>query len=377
MRSTAAIPPNPVTDVMFSLAQCCHKLSLLFFAVLTCCAASGLCAETAESDPPVAIAATAEETEQREIEQWTVQLDDDRFDIRQRAQQQLEQAGQPAIAAVAEVAKTGSLESSTRAINILLHWSESKEHGLRFAALENLARLTHRPRESAMATRLLAEARERTALETLVKFGATVGPDRQVHGAGNLQVVIGQQWQGGNEGLQHLANMSHATTISLHVAPLDGSAVDYLIKTPHVQRVELYGTKFSPEAVAKLKQQLPDGAEVVERGGAMLGIVGNVESVVKNSAADKAGIQARDRITEFNGEKVADFDALTQRIAKQKAGDTVTLTVLRNTQTLQVKVIFDQWGTKANAEANQKHLVPGQVPVRFPPKIIVAPTKRR
>ncbi len=350
---------------MFPIAKCCQKFGLLFLAVLACSVASELIAETpATSSPAVEL-----------IEQWANQLDDDRFDMRQRAQQQLEQAGELALAAVTVVAKSGSLESSTRAINILLQWSEAKERDLQIAALEELAGLTNRPRESAMATRLLAEAGERTALETLVKLGANVKRDVQILGNGNLQVVIGPQWQGGNEGLQHLAKVPHTTTLSLHVAPLDSSAVDHLVKLPQVRRVELYGTKFSPEAVAKLKRQL-SGAEVVERGPAMLGIRGNVESVVPNSAAHKAGIRRGDLITEFNGEKVADFDALTQRIAKQKAGDTVTLTVQRNTQTLQVKVTFDQWGTETNSEAKQQQLVPRQIPAGFPPKIVV-PAKRR
>ena len=337
-----------------------HLFGLLVYVVLACLAASG---SGAESQPAARIAPA-------QIAQWATELDDDRFDVRQRAQRQLEQAGPPALEAVAKVAETGSLESATRAVNILSQWSESKEVGQRLAALEGLANLTNRPRESARATRLLAAVREQTARTMLLKLGAKIDRDVQIPGNGHLQVVIGPGWRGGNEGLRHLANMPHATTISLHVAPLDDSAVDYLVKAPRVRRVELYGTNFSPEAVAKLGRQLP-GAEVVERGGAMLGIRGNVESVVKGSAAHKAGIRARDLITEFNGEKVADFEALTDRIAKKKPGDTVTLTILRNKQTKQVQVTFDQWGTKPNIVVKQRQVVPRQLPPGFPPRIIV------
>ncbi len=353
----------------FSIANRNPQLGLLIFALLAYFAASDLRAATAKPDHPAANIAPAQ------IEHWVIQLDNDRFDIRQRAQQQLEQTGKLAVEAVSKIATTGSLESSTRAINILLQWSEAKEHGLQFAALEKLAHLPNRPRESARATRLLANAREQSALETLTKLGARVDRDVQIRGTTNLQVVIGPQWQGGNEGLQQLAQVPHATTISLHVAPLDDSAVDFLVKLPQVRRVELYGTKFSAEAVAKLKQHLPDAA-VVQRGGAMLGIRGNVEGVVPNSAAHKAGIKRGDRITEFNGKKVANFDALTERIAKQQPGDSVTLTVLRNNQPRQVKVTFDQWGTNTNTPVIQQGQVPRKIQLGLPPKNVV-PAQRR
>jgi len=351
---------------------------LLAMAVLAIFAVNGLRAEPAEPSRPATNIAP------EQIEQWVTQLDDDRFDTRQRAQQLLAQTGKLALKAVATVAESGSLESSTRAINILLLWSEGAQQNLQFAALENLqfaaleqlANLSNRPRESAMATRLLAEARERAALIAIAQLGARVGRDTQVRGKDNLQVVIGPQWQGGNEGLRHLVDVSHATTISLHVAPLDSSAVDYLTPLPQVRRIELYGTKFSPAAVAKLKEQLPAGAQVFERGPAMLGIRGNVESVVRNSAAHKAGIRVGDRITKFNDEKVADFEALTQHIAQQKAGDTVTLTVLRNNQTLEVQVTFDQWGATPPAEVVPQRLVPMQVLPGLPPNIIVPPKRR-
>ena len=353
---------------MSSLAHCCHKFCLLLIviAVLACLLGGELLAKT-----PVGSSVA----EPQQIEQWAIELDDDRFDTRQRAQQQLERAGKPAITAVAGVAESGSLESATRAVNILLQWSEAKEQGLRIASLEKLASLPNRPRESAMATRLLADVREQAAVQRLSNLGAKVSRDVQIPGAGHLQVVIGPDWDGGSEGLKHLADVPHVTTISLHVAPLDDSAIDYLVKVPQVRRVELYGTDFSPEAVAKLKQQLPANTKVEERGGAMLGIRGNVESVVPNSAAHKAGIQARDRIIEFNGEKVADFDALTQRIAKKKPGDTVTLTVLRNQQSRKVKVTFDQWGTRSNLVVKQQPWAPGQVPPGFPPPRIIVPAK--
>jgi len=350
--------------------------ALLLVSALVCAAFSFATGISQAEEPAATQAGSVIAPEQpKQIVQWVTQLDDDRFDTRQRAQQQLEQAGQAALEAVAAIAQTGSLESSTRAINILLKWSESPQQDLRLAALEKLANLPDRPRESAMAARLLADAREAAAIEALTRLGARVERDQQIRSIANLQVVIGPQWQGGNAGLQHLADVPSATTVSLHAAPLGDSAVDYLGKLSQVRRIELYGTKFSPEALAKLRQQLPR-TEVVERGGAKLGIGGNVQSVVPNSAAAKAGIKPGDRITEFNGEKVANFEALTERIAKQQPGDTVTLTVLRNNQSREVQVTFDQWGSNVKREVNPQVLVPMPLPPGFQPKIVI-PAKRR
>jgi serine protease Do len=63
-----------------------------------------------------------------------------------------------------------------------------------------------------------------------------------------------------------------------------------------------------------------------------------VSSVVKNSGADKAGIKAKDIITEINGTKVESLSALRNEIQKNKIGDTVTLTVYREGKSLKVKV---------------------------------------
>ncbi len=311
-----------------------------------------------------------------QIEQWIVELDDDHFDTRQRAQQALETAGRSALGPVAELAKNGSLESSTRAINILLHWSEAEEQPLRLSSLENLAKLPNRPRESAMATRLLAEARESKALEELAKLGARYSGDTPIQGVGSLQIVFGPEWKGGNEGLKHLADLSRVATISLHSAPLEDSVLDRLAELPSLRRVELYGTPLSPEAIQKFNTQKPR-VEVDVRLGAVLGVrgdfQGSIRQVEPGSAAEKAGLRPNDRITEFNGERMPDFKTLTQRIAKHHPGDSATLTIVRKNQPQQVKVTFGDWGdidmTRSRQQLQQQFRVPRQAPQILPPSI--------
>jgi serine protease Do len=63
-----------------------------------------------------------------------------------------------------------------------------------------------------------------------------------------------------------------------------------------------------------------------------------VSGVVKNSGADKAGLQEKDIITEINGKKIESLTALRKEIQNNKIGDEVTLTVYRDGKTSKIKV---------------------------------------
>ena len=68
------------------------------------------------------------------------------------------------------------------------------------------------------------------------------------------------------------------------------------------------------------------GDEEDEQDGVVIG------SVEEGSAAENMGLKAGDRITAINGEAVADFDALAERIRVMKPGDQVTVTAQRDGQ---------------------------------------------
>lgn len=67
-----------------------------------------------------------------------------------------------------------------------------------------------------------------------------------------------------------------------------------------------------------------------------------VESVVSGSPADKAGIQAGDLIVAYNGNAVNSTSSVLGYVRATDLGDTVTLTVLRDGQMLDVTVTMDQ-----------------------------------
>lgn len=283
------------------------------------------------------------------------ELDDDRYGVRETAQKQLAALGSGALDAVAAAAATGSLESATRAVNVLLGWADSKDRRLSLAALEKLAALENRPTEAAMADERLAEVRELAAVEAIKKLGGRFDYDRYFGMIGGpqraVQVIIGPQWTGGSEGLRHVADVRSATTLSLYSAPLNDEAIDELVALPQVKRMELYGTEMSTEAIAKVQEKLPQTQFDVRRGGARLGVRGlNCEQVLPDSPAHKAGLKEQDKIIEFAGKAIETFEQLTAEIAKCKPGDSKPIKVQRlnpqtgATEAVELTVTFDRWG---------------------------------
>jgi hypothetical protein len=331
------------------------------FSCIVILIAAAVAVQAAEPRPVVGA------TNGKEISQLVTELNSDLFDTRERAQQHLTKSGKAALESVAQEARTGSLESSTRAINILLAWSESDDGELVIPALEQLATLEGHPKQAKLAKELLADVRENLALEAFKKLGGTYLQVQQINGVilprpmRNVQVIIGSDWKGDIEGLKLLEQMPSATTVSFHSPPLGDEALEVLTRLPQLRRVELYGAKqMSPEAIAELPKKLPaipaDGIDV--RSGAFLGVRGTifgenaqVGEVVAGSAADVGGIKPNDIITNLDGREIKDFQTLTGLISRHEPGDSVTLSILRPRpngapEALELKVTFAEWGKK-------------------------------
>ncbi len=88
--------------------------------------------------------------------------------------------------------------------------------------------------------------------------------------------------------------------------------------------------------------------EIIEKGYAAKPYIGVqlsdaadaalIYSVVKDSPAEKAGLQANDIVTAANGEKVTCADDLTAVVKAMEPGDTLTLTVTRGGQETAIEV---------------------------------------
>ena len=91
--------------------------------------------------------------------------------------------------------------------------------------------------------------------------------------------------------------------------------------------------------------------ESAQRYGIPAGAV--VEYVAEGSCAEKAGLQVNDIITAIDDTAVDSPSALTAALSSNyKAGDTATLTVIRNQEEIKLSITFDEKNEQTEA-ANQ------------------------
>jgi serine protease Do len=79
----------------------------------------------------------------------------------------------------------------------------------------------------------------------------------------------------------------------------------------------------------------------VKRGAYIAPATEGQDSVIDGSPAAKAGLKEKDIITKVNGTEIDEKTSLTSALNKYKVGDTVTLTVVRDGKTIQVKATLE------------------------------------
>ena len=80
--------------------------------------------------------------------------------------------------------------------------------------------------------------------------------------------------------------------------------------------------------------------EVSQAYGIPVGVY--VRAVVEGSAADLAGIRVGDVIIAINGETITTYEELNTARDNYKAGDAITITVTRNGQDMDIKLILQE-----------------------------------
>jgi hypothetical protein len=316
-----------------------------------------------------------------------LRLDSPRFAEREAASKELTTAGEPAVAALLDVAKSGSLEAAVRAVGILEaiyvsageseeiaseeFWSEFNNlmwpdlwFDLREAqttadtaefALDELERIG-RPAVAERAEIVLQshyDIRERRAISEIQRlhgkalFGtmsaaflrnarmnlAPLPNELQrdsTKGRGELtMIVIGPKWTGGDEGLKHVARLKR-----LH----------------SLYRIE--GTQVTDNGIMRLRAALP-GLEITVRAAAKLGIEHRpdgpaepgckIATVKAGEAAANAGLRSDDIIVSFAGQTVVDFDSLLKVLHHYNPGDTVEVRISRNDRPMTFQLTLTGW----------------------------------
>ena len=78
-----------------------------------------------------------------------------------------------------------------------------------------------------------------------------------------------------------------------------------------------------------------------------------VKDVTPGSCAEKAGLEAGDIITKFDGEAITSYDDLRTAIKRHSAGDTVELEIYRADESRVVSVTLDEATPEQSAQASQ------------------------
>lgn len=87
------------------------------------------------------------------------------------------------------------------------------------------------------------------------------------------------------------------------------------------------GYRMIDASIARLRN-LPEGAFV--------------QSIVRGSPADKAGVKTGDIITSIGGNKINELNPLSREVSKRKVGETVEIVVSRDNSTTTIKVTLEE-----------------------------------
>jgi hypothetical protein len=335
--------------------------------------------------------ATLEQTTPRDaVSEAALRLNSPRFAEREAASQELIAARAPAVAALLEVAKEGSLEAAVRAVGILeaiyvssgefeeigteelvcefddlirvYLWIDLREAQTTADAAEFALDELERIGRAAVAERADVvlqshyDIRERRAISEIERLhGKTIfggvsptvfwnpranpalfanEPQRDAtKGRGELtMVIIGPKWAGGDEGLKHVARLKRLRNLYR----IEGKQVtdSGMLRL----RAALPGLEIQVRAAAKLGiEHTPD---IIGSGGEPGCVIGSVKA---GEAAANAGLRSRDVILRFAGQTVVNFDSLIEILHHYNPGDIVEATISRNEVPMTVQLTLTGW----------------------------------
>ena len=358
-----------------------HAGATLLISSIALLAAPTLAQPPKPATPPASASPTPEQ-----VAAWVQQLDSDQFATREDATQRLISAGAVAVRPISASLNGGSPEAGMRALHVLRELALSGESNTEEAAREALQTVADGQagsfaRKAAATIAMLDLLRHQRAIVELERLGAKVTVANTQIGLQPMfdmqSVEIGEEWKGEekdlrwlkwlgnadqivfrrvkiNEGvLAHLTALKKLKVLEIKYVPVGDAALEHLKELKGVLAVRLYGTSISKDGAEKLQAALAN-AKIDLRQGGFLGVGGQahpkgfvVTIVQGGSAAEKADLRVNDVISKYHEKPIADFEALTVEISKNRPGDTIRLEILRDEQVLVKSLTLGEWNERA------------------------------
>ncbi len=331
---------------------------------------------------------------------WVEQLGHDHYLRREKATKKLIEAGPAAIDDLVDVIREGDLEVIERATTVITEIALARVPQDDGGAWDELNRLAtqgagRRASSAKSAVKEVRVQRARQAREALAAAGVFVGIDEFVIRAisqPRMIVQIDEKWQGDVASLQWLRwldgvenarvkgkavrpeVMEHITKIpGLHSlaivdADVDDATLEPLTTMARIHSVEfryvpltdeqgdmiatmpvrvslnLMGTGISAQKVESMRSALP-GLQIDHRQGGFLGVtcmdsldVCEINGVLPDSAAEKAGLIKGDVIVRVGDAEVNRFKDLQDAINQHMPGDKIEVKFRRGDKTESVKL---------------------------------------
>jgi hypothetical protein len=285
------------------------------------------------------------------VSHWIAQLDSPRYQVREQATQQLLSTGATALDVLTSTANGERPEPAHRAAWILRQLAETDDLALRQRVLEHLLLLKNQPQIVAEARLALAEIEHDLAILAIEQLGGSFlpeGNDEEWEQRLPDRIVLSDEWQGGDDGLDHLAQLRDMPMVIVIGTNISPQGFAKLRAVESLRFLHVYGTQLNEDDVAELQKLLPH-VHIEYRGRALLGIrclenpPVRVLKVQPNSAAEAAGVLEGDIVRKFNDQPVASFRGLTKKISQLNPGDKVSLEVMRDGKTMELEVTLGQW----------------------------------
>jgi membrane-associated protease RseP (regulator of RpoE activity) len=150
--------------------------------------------------------------------------------------------------------------------------------------------------------------------------------------------------------VEKLADFESLQFLELSQLHLDSEFFNAMLKASNLERVLMTACKFRLEHYREFAVVRPRLINFLPRS--FLGVQGRrdtgtansytceIELVVADSAAAKAGIQVGDVITAVNGERITSFEELRMFISQHDAGEKMQVSIDRLGEQLDVQVIL-------------------------------------